>query len=172
LWLGDFNWHHLIWEVEDNEHRFEVNDFISPLIDLLYKNEMLLALPKGIPTFQMAMGNWTCPDNVWRSNTPDNPITRCDVVSAIRPPLADHMPIITILDLPFPRLSANVSLDFRAAYWSKIHRALTQHLEEQSLVAHIRTEEEFNTKVNVVLRIIKEVFEEQLEERRPSPFKC
>ena len=49
LWLGDFNRHHPIWEEEANERLYEAEEYISPLIELLYRNEMLLALPKGIP---------------------------------------------------------------------------------------------------------------------------
>ena len=64
IWLGDFNQHHLLWEDDVNERLFEPTDFISSLLNILYKNEMLLALPKGLPTYQTAMGNWTRPDNV------------------------------------------------------------------------------------------------------------
>src|ERR1700722_7662116 len=51
LWLGYFNRHHPLWEEESNHYLYERDDFISPLIDLLYKHEMSLALPKGIPTY-------------------------------------------------------------------------------------------------------------------------
>jgi hypothetical protein len=171
LWLGDFNRHHPMWEEDSNEHLFEPEGYISPLIDLLYKNDMLLALPKGIPTLQTPMGNWTRPDNVWRNNTPDNPIVRCDTVPAIRPPLADHLPIITILELPLPRSSAAKSLDFRMADWPKINTALSHQLEAESPAVHIKSKDEFNSKVDKVVPIITAVLEEQLEEKRPNPFK-
>lgn len=83
IWLGDFNRHHPIWEDDLNERLFEPADFITPLIDLLYKNEMLLALHKGLPTYQSVAGNRTRPDNIWQCNTLDNPITCCKVVPAI-----------------------------------------------------------------------------------------
>jgi hypothetical protein len=140
LWLGDFNCHHPMWEEDTNEHLFKSKECITPLIDLLYKNEMLLALPKGIPTLQTPNGNWTRPDNVWYKNTEDNPIIRCNTVPAIRPPLADHMPIILILDLPLPRSSATKSLDLRAADWPSTSAALVQRLEAESPVAHITLE--------------------------------
>jgi hypothetical protein len=107
-------------------HLFEPEEYISLLIDLLYKNDMLLALPKGIPTLQTPTGNWTRPDNIWYNNTLDNPIVCCNTVPAIRPPLADHMPIITILNLPLPQSSAAKLLDFRVANWPSINAALTQ----------------------------------------------
>ena len=157
LWIGDFNRHHLMWEEDSNEHLFEPEEYISPLIDLLYKNDMLLALPKGIPTLQTPTGNWTRPDNVWRNNTPDNPIIRCDTVPAIRPPLADHMPIITILDLPLPQSLAATTLNFRVADWPTINTALTQQLEAESPTVHIKSKEEFDHKVDEVVHIIKVV---------------
>jgi hypothetical protein len=119
--LGDFNRHHPIWEDDNNENLFEPEDCIAPLINLLYKFDMLLALPKGKPTLQTSAGNWTRPDNVWRCNTLDDPIICCNTVPAIRPPLADHLPIITILDLPFPRASLTPSLNFRMAEWTGIN---------------------------------------------------
>lgn len=83
LWLGDFNCHHPMWEEDTNEHLFESEEYISLLIDLLYKYNMLLTLPKGIPMLQTSTDNWTRPDNVWCNNTPDNPIARCGTVPAI-----------------------------------------------------------------------------------------
>ena len=74
VWLGDFNWHHPMWEDDTNKHLFEPEDFIASLIHLLYKHNMLLALPKGIPTLQVSSSNWTRPDNMWRCNTADDPV--------------------------------------------------------------------------------------------------
>ena len=57
LWLGDFNRHHPMWEDDANERLFEPEEYLAPLINLLYKWDMLLALPKGIPTLQTAASN-------------------------------------------------------------------------------------------------------------------
>ena len=65
LWLGDFNRHHPMWEDDSNEWLFEPEEFIAPLINLLFKYDMLLALPKGVSTLQTPAGNWTRPDNIW-----------------------------------------------------------------------------------------------------------
>ena len=69
LWLRDFTRHHPMWEEDDNSHLFEPDHYISPLLDLLYRHNMLLALLKGIPTFQTSAGKWTRPNNVWHSNS-------------------------------------------------------------------------------------------------------
>ena len=171
LWLGDFNRHHPMWEEDSNERLFEPDDFISPLINILYKNDMLLSLPKSILTFQAPTGNWTRPDNVWCSNTPDNPILRCDMVPAIRPPLANHLPIITIVDLPLPRAEATETLDFRMADWPVVNADLAAQLEAKSPATHIETKDEFLEKVNTVVHIISDVLAKHLEVKCPNPFK-
>ena len=146
-----------MWEDDSNEHLYEPDNFIAPLIQLLYKHDMLLALPKGIPTLQASSGNWTRPDNMWRCNTVDDPVLRSDVVPAIWPPLADHLPIITILDLPIPRSSSPPSLNFRLAKWTGINEELTYRLSTETPAKCIASREEFIQKVDDVVRITYEV---------------
>jgi hypothetical protein len=66
---------------------------------------------------------------VWRSNTPEDPILQCNVVPTIWLPLADHMPIITIIDMPLPRATTACSLDFKQANWIKVNEDLALRLE-------------------------------------------
>ena len=160
-----------MWEDDANERLFEPEEYLAPLINLLYKRDMLLALPKGIPTLQTAAGNWTRPNNVWRCNTPEDPIQRCDTVPAIRPPLADHLPIITILDLPMPRLSTPPTLNFRMADWNRVSSALGPRLEVESPAVRITSKEEFLKKVDDVVRIVDEVLHELIDEKSPNPYK-
>jgi len=114
---------------------------------------MLLALPKSIPTFQTSTGRWTRPDNVWRANTQVDPIQRCDVIPNTRPPLADHMPIISVIDLPLPRVASPETLDFRAADWPFVNEILKDRLLAESPALRIRTKEEFIVKVDNPLQL-------------------
>ena len=132
---------------------------------------MLLALPKGIPTYQSATGNWTHLDNVWHSNTPEDLILRCDVVPPIWPLLADYMPIITIINMPFPRVTTAHTLNFRQANWIKVNKDLAQRLESGPPPSRIISKDEFIIKVDELVHIIKDVLEDHLKERFPSPFK-
>ncbi|KAF8227148.1 hypothetical protein L208DRAFT_1298138 [Tricholoma matsutake] len=118
---------------------------------------MLLTLPKGIPTLQTPAGNWTRQDNVRHNNTTDNPIVFWNTVPAIHPPLVDHMPIITILNLPLPRSSAVKFLDFRNADWPLINANLSQQFKARSPEMHIKSKEEFYKKVNNVVRILTDI---------------
>ena len=169
LWLGDFNRHHPIWEEEANEQLFNPDAFIQPLLTLLYSYDMILALPKGLPTFETTAGNWTRPDNVWHTNTADDPITCCDVLPVICPPLADHLPIITILNLPLPRSSAPKTLNFCQADWPLVCAKLDQHLRTESPAAPIKSGFEFLNKVDSLVQIISSVLEEEIPETKPSP---
>ena len=132
---------------------------------------MLLALPKGKQMLQTSASNWTRLDNVWWCNTPDDPILCCDTVPAIHPPLADHLPIITILDLPFPRASTTPSLNFHMAEWSSINKELKHRLEAKSPARHITSEEEFIQKVEDLVHIIYDVLQEPINEKLPNPYK-
>jgi hypothetical protein len=116
-------------------------------------------------------GNWTRPDNVWCSNTLDNLLIHCDTIPTICPPLADHMPIVIILDLPLPHPAAAKVLDFRAADWSTINDALTAQLEAEYPTMLIKSKEEFLEKVSVVVHIISETLVKHLDVKHPNPFK-
>ena len=96
---------------------------------------MLLVLPKGLPTFPKTAGNWTRPDKVWQCNTPDDPITCCDMVLAIHPTMADPLPIVTKLALPLLRGPKAKSLDIRKADWPTVNADLAQWLEVNSSAA-------------------------------------
>ena len=165
-------WHHPIWEDNSNEHLFEPKEFITPLIiNLLYKCDMVLVLPKGILTLQTAAGNWTRPDNVWWCNIPEDPIQWCDTVPAIHPPLADHLLVITILDLPLPRTSSLPTLNFQMANWDKINELLGPRLKVETPAMRITPKEEFVKKVDNIVHIVYEVLQDHIYEKLPNPFK-
>ena len=99
LWCGDFNHHHPLWEEDSNCHLFSQPKSIDPLLNLLATYNMRFTLPLSIPTYKTTQGNWTRPDNVWRSNNPLDPIVICNVKPSLHPPCADHLPIITELNM-------------------------------------------------------------------------
>ncbi|KAG5736093.1 hypothetical protein E4T56_gene6291 [Termitomyces sp. T112] len=146
LWLGDFNCHHPLWEPVDNHHLNSPKDFIQPLLDMLTAYNMELALPPGIPMLQTASNRWTRPDNVWRSHTDVDPIISCNIVPSLCPTRADHLPIVTEVELPVQRTSSPPSKDFHSVDWTAFNEALTEHLSTCSLALPILTEEAFDTK--------------------------
>ena len=103
FWCGDFNHHHPLWEEEYNKHLFSSPNMINLFIDLIIKYNMLIILPLGIQTYKTTTGNWTWLDNVWHNDIPNNPVTICDVDPSLCPPLANHLPIHMVLNLPVSR---------------------------------------------------------------------
>jgi hypothetical protein len=110
VWAGDFNRHHPLWEEEKNEHLFtrDTLEKARPIIEMLAGHDMEMALPKDTPTLEhSSTGNWTRPDNVFISSHAHERIVKCDVEPERRPPRADHLPIITVLDIE-PRKATHV----------------------------------------------------------------
>ena len=119
----------------------------------------------------MSASNWTRPDNVWCCNILEDPIHWGDTVPTICPPLADHLQIITILDLPLPRSSSLPTLNFWMADWNKVNSALSPRLKAEMPAVHITSKEEFLKKVDDIVRIINEVLQDQIDENLSNPFK-
>jgi hypothetical protein len=156
LWLGDFNRHHPLWESEDNRHLNSDEHAIQPLLDLLRDYEMDLALPPGIPTYETAAHNWTRPDNVWHSHHPLNPIISCNTNPDIRPVFADHLPIITVIELPIACFSSPPSPDFIEVDFDEFNKVLKLRLESGSPALRLNSKAEFNEKVDKLTTIIQE----------------
>ena len=78
----------------------------TPLIDVIQEFDMEQVLPLGVPTYESAAGNWTRPDNVWQSNNPLNLVISCNTKPSLQLLRADHLPIITALDLSIPHTTS------------------------------------------------------------------
>jgi len=103
LWLGDFNRHHPLWELDRNCHLNSTKENIQPLLDLIQNHNMEQILPPDTPTFETAANNWTRPDNVWLSHHALNLVITCATDPHIRPIHTDHLPIFTVIDMPVAR---------------------------------------------------------------------
>jgi hypothetical protein len=65
--------------------------------------QLMMALPRSINTYKTPHGSWTRPDNVFASEEILEQIIRCDVAPELRPVLADHLPVITEIDVAVDR---------------------------------------------------------------------
>lgn len=74
--------------------------------------------------------------------------------------------------MPLPRIPEAHTLDFRQANWICVNEDLAQRLESDLPAMRIKSQNEFTSKVNDLVRIIKEVLGDHLKERRLSPFIC
>ena len=102
IWLGDFNRHHPLWDEERNNHLFTnaALALTQPLLSMLSRHNMMMALPKNTPTLQASStGNHTRVDNVFCSANLIQAIVSCDTNPSRCPLKTDHYPIITIINV-------------------------------------------------------------------------
>jgi hypothetical protein len=129
--LGDFNCHHPIWEEDSNNHLFTTRalELAQPLLDIIARHSLSLALPKGVPTLEHSRTkNWTRPDNVFISDDLTPQITLCNVDAGRRPPKADHLPILTTLDLSPKLAPVKNKRNWKKADWELFRDFLSQAL--------------------------------------------
>src|SRR3979490_1091384 len=91
-----------MWDKERNHHLFtaEVTRAVEELISLLADYNMIMTLPKCLPTLQsMSTKNWTRVDNVFCTNNITDSIVTCDTAPGRRGPGTNHIPILTTLDI-------------------------------------------------------------------------
>ena len=143
---------------------------INPLIDLITEHNMVIALPPKIPTYETVTSNWTHPDNVWRNDNPNDPITICDIDPSTRPPQANHLPIITELDLPILRAGTFPMCNMRDANFKAINKKLQALLADRGPAQRIQTKEELESVVNTLVVTLQEVLDQEVPATKPSPF--
>jgi hypothetical protein len=146
LWGGDFNRHHPLWDEEWNGHLFTAAalEDAHKLIEILVDHDMTMTLPKDIPTLQaMATGNWTRPNNVFVSTNAEQLIVRCNTDPRLRGPGTDHVPILTIIDLPLEWKAPLPSHNFCMTDWKIFNEELAACLVDNPLSVTITTEAAF-----------------------------
>ena len=132
IWAGDFNRHHPLWDNDKDVHLFtnQVLRNAEGIINLLANHDMVMALPKGIPTLQhMRSKRYSRPDNFFCSTTLQPYIIKCQVQAKSKPTSTDHFPIVTHIDLPQSRIPPDPSLNFKVADWDEFRQVLTNKLE-------------------------------------------
>jgi hypothetical protein len=127
IWAGDFNHHHPLWEEERNKHLFTRHelDKMALLLELLASQNMEMALPKDIPTLQhSSSGNWTRPDNVFISSHVKDKVITCDAEPLHCPPKADHLPIMTKIDIKLYAARKMEKRNWRMVDWEEFRKEL------------------------------------------------
>jgi ribonuclease HI len=171
-WMGDFNRHHPLWEEDRNAGLTSTREKLQPLLDLVTEHDMVMALPKDIPTLEVQNGismNWTRPDNVWRSDSPTDHTIKCNVDASIRPALTDHLPIITVIDTDFQRSPFNPRRNFKDVDWTKFREKLREKTDQVPFLMHPLTAADLDTLLEQILQPVNEVIDEIIPMTKPSP---
>ena len=173
IWLGDFNRHHPLWDEERNNHLFSTTNLnlAQPLLDMLSRYNMKMALPKDIPTLKASStGNHTRVDNVFCSDHLLNAIISCDTSPEQRPPKADHYPIITTFDITIAEGHQDPRPNFRLTNWEQFVNTLKQKLEGLACDTEIDTITEFNQRLDALNIAVNETIVQHVPNVKPSPY--
>jgi ribonuclease HI len=172
LWAGDFNRHHPLWDRDEDVHLFsqQANRFAEGLIDLIATYELVMALPKGVPTLKhMASGRYSRPDNVFSTTGISDLITRCEVVPSLRPTSTDHFPIVTNIQLPQERVDHPPSFNFREVDWDEFRKKLDDRLSTAPRLRRIVDQQQLTTAVETLTLAIQETIQEKVAVSKPRP---
>lgn len=170
-WMGDFNRHHPLWEEERNSHLESPEDLISPLLDLIADFDMTMTLPAGIPTLQaMNSGNWTRPDNVWRSDSPTDLTIICNVAPELRPPKTDHLPIVTVIDTSPPIVISETRRAFKNVDWAMYREKLEEKVRISAFNAAPMTPEDLDAILEQIETMVTATIEETIPLVKQSPY--
>src|SRR3981189_178279 len=172
IWCGDFNRHHPLWDEDRNGHLFTpaALEEAHILIEIIADHNMVMTLPKDLPTLQaMNTGNWTRPNNVFTSANLENYLVRCDTDPRLRGPGTDHVPILTIIDLPLERKPSPASPNFRMTDWKDFKEELAIRLTDIPLPTSLTTEDKFQAAVNNLTSTLQDVIRTTVPVSRPCP---
>ena len=168
--VGDFNRHHAWWENENNAHLTSSETMIQPLIDLITRFDLKMALPAKIPTLQaLSTGNWTRPDNVWCSNHTTELFIQCDTNPGLRGPNTDHLPILSKIDFSLNHNVPKPSRNFRSTDWEAFNKHLTTLLP-LSDPQRITNNTEFRTTLDTLTTALRSTIEAIVPINKPFPF--
>jgi hypothetical protein len=131
IWAGDFNRHHPLWDDDKDTHLFTGQALrdAEGIIDLLAEFDMVMTLPKGIPTLQhMRSKKYSRPDNFFCNVALQPYVIKSEVQPQYKPACTDHYPIVTHLDLPQTRIPEDPSHNFRTTNWEVFNKTLKTKL--------------------------------------------
>jgi len=172
IWLGDFNRHHPLWDEERNNHLFTnaALELTRPLLDMLGRYNMKMALPKDIPTLKASStGNLTCVDNVFCSESLIDTIISCNTEPDRRPVKADHYPIITVFDIAVNTGHQEPRYNYRLADWKGVREMVGERLslEEKGRIKEVA---EFERRLAVLDAVVEEAIRVHVPLLKLSPF--
>ena len=171
LWCGDFNQHHPLWHEERNHHLFTAAAIraTDTLLETVADHGMLMILPHDIPTLEAkATKNWTRPDNVFCSAGAEELVVTCDTDPRLRGPGADHVPILTTLELPLPCTESSEARNFRLVDWGAFRESLEGRLANLSPTP-LTSEAAFQAMVAEVTAALQDTIRTSVPLVRPSP---
>ena len=171
--LGDLNRHHPLWNDDKNTQLITTTylNAAQPLLELLSDFDLHMLLPKGIPTLKSSAGTFTRPDNVFGTPTVVERLETCNAYPEHQPPIADHFPIVTTLDVSFRVNTYKEVFCWRRVDWEDFGKELEGKLKTLNLAGNsIEDRTQFDNDLEKLMSTINEVKKSKVPTSEPSPF--
>jgi len=172
IWAGDFNRHHPLWDRDEDVHLFtrQAQRASERLIDLIAEHEMVMPLPKDIPTLQhMRSKKFSRPDNVFCSANMLDWLTHCDTAVSLRPPCTDHFPIATHIALPQSHTAQTPNYNFRDVDWKEFRKTLEEQLGNLPAPTPITTQAQLDTATSSLSNALQHTIKNCVKRSKPRP---
>ena len=173
IWLGDFNRHHPLWDEERNAHLFTTAalEAARPLLNMIARYDMKMALPKDIPTLEASSTkNYTRVDNVFCSATLLDTFITCDTDPQQRPQKTDHMPILSCLEIVPSRTDFEAKFNYKLTDWKEFCETLKVNLAALPEPEELTTIAQFNITLEHLDLAIKAATVKHVPKSKPSPY--
>jgi exonuclease III len=173
IWAGNFNRHHPLWDELRNHHLFTLRNLnlTQPLLDMLARYTMKMALPAGIPTLRsFSTGNLMRVDNIFCSASLLGAYISCETAPEHRPSKTDHMPVIQILDIATPVVPHEPRPMFRKTVWGDFRKDLVRRLEAIDRPSSYTTTEDTEHAIDQLEAAIQATIKETVKMSKPSPY--
>ncbi|KAF9239978.1 hypothetical protein BU15DRAFT_46082 [Melanogaster broomeanus] len=129
-----------------------------------------MTLPKNTPTLEaLATKNWTCSDNVFCTDHTAQLFNQCYTEPSWRGPKIDHVPILSILELDAPKVTAIQSKNFRDIDWAKFQSTLEAKLTTILIDHPIIAQDQFHDAAEKLTAAITNTIEKHVPLSQPCP---
>jgi hypothetical protein len=140
------------------------------IIDLIAEFDMVMTLPKGIPTLQhMRSKKYSRPDNFFCNTALQPYVIKSEVQPQHKPSCTDHYPIVTHLDLPQAHIPEDPSYNFRTADWEAFNKALKVKLGNLPRPGPITDLQQLTATGDSLTKVLQETIEEIVTRSKPRP---
>lgn len=164
--VGDLNLHHPMWARPDYNHRHEEAD---DLIRVAEDHSLELLTPPGTITYEKHTGrgsHQTTIDLTWATAEVTDLLVCCqdrrDWMHA-----ADHIPILTELDISVQKTPERLKMKWQEADWDAFLKALTADLQPACSLA---TTKEIDATVDHLIRTIQQSAESTVPVAKITPY--
>lgn len=103
VWLGDFNHHHPLWDCTEDTRLFTTDAIVKSnfLLYTLADLNLHMALSLGTPTYyHLVTKKWSHLNNVFCMPHTPQALVSCDAMPGLQGPTTNHIPIVSIFNLP------------------------------------------------------------------------